>query len=200
MDRPRILIVEDDLEIAEDIAAELREHGYEPVIEGNGLDGLARALEDPFALIILDRMLPGLDGLTLIERLRGAQSHVPVLVLSALSEVNEKVRSLKAGSNDYLTKPFSFSELIARIEVLLRPAPSASMRRLGALTLDIIQRVAWRGGQRIDLSPREFKLLEYLTRHPGHLVTRAMLLEHVWNYRFVLQSNAVDVHIGKLRR
>lgn len=198
--RPRILVVEDDTEIAAEIAAELRDHDYDPAIAGTGPEGLASAMTGAFSLIVMDRMLPGMDGLTLIERLREAGIRTPVLVLSALGEVNERVRGLRAGSNDYLTKPFALNELIARIEVLLRPQTSTSMRRAGSLTLDLIQRVAWRHGKRIDLSPREFTLLEYLTRNAGQLVTRAMLLEHVWNYRFILQSNAVDVHIGKLRR
>jgi two-component system OmpR family response regulator len=147
-------------------------------------------------------MLPGLDGLELIQRLRAQDIRVPVLVLSALSAVDDRVRGLKAGGDDYLTKPFAFAELAARVEALLRrPAETReTVLHVGDLALDLIDRQAMRNNRQIELLPREFKLLEYLMRRPGQTVTRAMLLEDVWNYRFVPQTNLVDVHIGKLRR
>jgi two-component system, OmpR family, response regulator len=168
----------------------------------DGLSAMAAVLLGSFDLLIVDRLLPGLDGIALIQRLRDENFHVPVLVLSALSAVDERVRGLKAGGDDYLTKPFAFSELAARIEALLRrPLETRETTlQLGDLTLDLIDRMAMRNGRRIDLLPREFKLLEYLMRRPEQVVTRAMLLEDVWHYRFVPQTNLVDVHIGKLRR
>jgi two-component system OmpR family response regulator len=200
--RNSILLVEDDGDLAEEIVADLAARGYKAEHAADGLTAMAAVLLGSFDLLIVDRLLPGLDGIGLIQRLRDENFHVPVLVLSALSAVDERVRGLKAGGDDYLTKPFAFSELAARIEALLRrPLETRETTlQLGDLTLDLIERRAIRGGRCIDLLPREFMLLEYLMRRPDQVVTRAMLLEEVWHYRFVPQSNLVDVHIGKLRR
>jgi two-component system, OmpR family, response regulator len=160
------------------------------------------ALSGEFDAIIVDRMLPGQDGLSVIAQLRQAKIGTPVLVLSALGAVDDRIIGLKAGGDDYLTKPFVLAELAARLEALLRrPVETrATVLKVGPLTLDLIDRVAHRGEREIDLLPREFKLLEYMMRRPDQVVTRDMLLEDVWNYRFLPQTNLVDVHIGKLRR
>ena len=198
----RILLVEDDAEIALEIALELRERGHEVSWCDTGERALEQARAAPFALLVMDRMLPGMDGLSVIERLRGEAVQVPVLVLSALAAVDERVRGLKAGGDDYLTKPFALEELAARVDALLRrPAESReTVLRSAGFELDLIDRVARRDGAAIELLPREFRLLEYLMRRPGQVVTRAMLLEDVWHYRFVPQTNLIDVHLGRLRR
>lgn len=200
--RSRLLLIEDDIEIAAEINADLSQRGYDVVHVATGDAAVTTAEDGQFDLLIVDRMLPGLDGLTVIERLREENIRVPVLVLSALTAVDERVRGLKAGGDDYLTKPFDLSELAARVEALLRrPLETRDTQlRVGQLTLDLIEREAERSGRRIELLPREFKLLQYLMRRPNQVVTRAMLLEDVWHYRFVPQTNLVDVHIGKLRR
>jgi two-component system OmpR family response regulator len=198
----RLLLIEDDIETAEEIIGELSARGYSVSHVPDGTQGLAEARSQPFALIIVDRMLPGLDGLSVIESLRRENSRVPVLVVSALSDVDERVKGLRAGGDDYLTKPFAFAELVARIEALLR-RPSLtpqSLLRAGPLEMELIGRTVRRGDRQIDLLPREFKLLEYMMRRPNQILTRAMLLEDVWNYRFLTETNVVDVHIGKLRR
>jgi len=198
----RILLVEDDSETAEEIIRDFSEHGYAMTHVASGRAALGLARDGNFDLLIVDRMLPELDGLTIIERLRADDIRVPVLVLSALGTVDERVRGLRAGGDDYLTKPFALTELAARVEALLRrPAETrATQLRVGPLELDLIDRTVHRGTRPIEILPREFKLLEYLMRRPGQVVTREMLLEEVWNYRFAPQSNLVDVHIGKLRR
>jgi len=198
--RTRILLVEDDEGIATEVVAELTSRGYAVTHVNNGMEGARRARD--FDLLIMDRLLPGIDGVSVIERLREENVRVPVLVLSALSAVNDRVRGLKAGGDDYLTKPFALSELAARVEALLRrPLETReTVLVVGELELDLIDRTARRRGRPIELLPREFKLLEYLMRRPEQVVTRAMLLEDVWHYRFVPQTNLVDVHIGKLRR
>ena len=198
----RILVVEDDLAIASEVTDELQLHGYEVEHAGDGGMALEKATNGGYDLLIVDRLLPVLDGLSVIEHLRAAQVRGPVLVLSALSGVDDKVRGLKAGGDDYLTKPFAVAELLARVEALLRrPAETReTVLSVGDLVLDLIDREARRGPRLVELLPREFKLLEYLMRHAGQVVTRAMLLEDVWNYRFVPETNLVDVHIGKLRR
>jgi two-component system OmpR family response regulator len=203
--RPRrnsILLVEDDADLAEEVAAEIEARGYTATHRADGISALATVRQGSYDLLVIDRKLPGLDGIEVIERLRDENFRMPVLVLSALSGVDDRVRGLKAGGDDYLTKPFAFAELAARIEALLRrPLETRETTlRVGDLTLDLIDREAARSGRRIELLPREFKLLEYLMRRPGQAVTRAMLLEDVWHYRFVPQTNLVDVHIGKLRR
>ncbi len=198
---PSILLIEDDVETADDIRNDLTDRGYAIRHEESGTCGLEAAEHGDFDLLIVDRMLPGLDGLSVIETLRRRNIHIPVLVLSALGAVDDRVRGLKAGGDDYLTKPFALAELAARVEALLRrPVETrTTVLRVGPLTLDLIERVAHRGDRRIELLPREFKLLEYLMRRPGQIVTRDMLLEDVWNYRFMPETNLVDVHIGRLR-
>jgi two-component system OmpR family response regulator len=199
---PNILLIEDDDETAVEIVAELAHRGFEVDSAVTGTEGLAKALSDGPEALIVDRMLPGIDGLTIIERLRSQGIRTPVLVLSALGAVDDRVRGLRAGGDDYLTKPFALIELTARLEALLRrPVESRETTlRVEALKLDLIERTARRGERDIELLPREFRLLEYLMRHEGQVVTRAMLLEEVWNYRFIPQTNLVDVHIGRLRR
>lgn len=198
-----ILLVEDEADMASEIAAELTKLGYHVQIEETGPAGLAAARSQAMSLLIIDRMLPETDGLTLIETLRQEGILTPVLVVSALGSVDEKIRGLKAGGDDYLTKPFAMGELAARVEALLRrPAAEArsAVLRVGSLEMDLIERTVRRNERLLDLLPREFKLLEYLMRRPGQTVTRAMLLEDVWNYNFLPQTNLVDVHIGKLRK
>ena len=198
----RLLLVEDDEEIAREVADELESHGFAVVSAPTGDAGLARARAERFDLLVIDRLLPGLDGISVIETLRGEGVRTPVLVLSALSAVDDRVSGLKAGGDDYLTKPFAMPELLARVEALLRrPAETReTVLHVGPLVIDLIERSVTRDGRTLELLPREFKLLEYLARRPGQLLTRAMLLEDVWRYRFVPQTNLVDVHVGKLRR
>ena len=200
--RPRILLVEDAAEIAREICDDLDDRGYDLVWKHDGGSALAEARAQFYAALILDRMLPDMDGLAVLGRLREENSVVPVLVLSALGAVDDRVRGLKAGGDDYLTKPFAMEELAARIDALLRrPLETRETAlRAGSFELDLIDRVARRDGADIDILPREFRLLEYLMRRPGQVVTRAMLLEDVWHYRFVPQTNLVDVHLGRLRR
>ncbi len=199
---PKILLVEDDAGIAGEIADDLGDRGYEVVWRQDGGTGLAEARARPYAALILDRMLPGIDGLAVLARLREENVSVPVLVLSALGAVDERVRGLKAGGDDYLTKPFALEELAARLDALLRrPLETReTVLRSGVFELDLIDRVVRRDGAEIEILPREFRLLEYLMRRPGQVVTRTMLLEEVWHYRFVPQTNLVDVHLGRLRR
>src|SRR5450432_4170004 len=197
----KLLLIEDDAETAEEITAELADCGFVVEWASNGIDGLdkARALR-PDAMIV-DRLLPGMDGLTVIEALRKDQVRTPVLVLSALGAVDDRVRGLRMGGDDYLTKPFAIVELVARLEALLRrPAESRETTlRVGPLELDLIERTARRGDRLIDLLPREFRLLEYMMQRSDQLLTRAMLLEEVWNYKFVPATNLVDVHMRRLR-
>src|SRR3982075_2198553 len=196
----KVLLIEDDAETAEEIKAELADRGFDVEWSANGIEGLdkARSLQ-PDAMIV-DRLLPGMDGLTVIETLRKEQVRTPVLVLSALGAVDDRVRGLRMGGGDYLTKPFAIVELVARIEALLRrPAESRETTlRVGPLELDLIERTAKRGDRVIDLLPREFRLLEYMMQRCDQLLTRAMLLEEVWNYKFVPATNLVDVHMGRL--
>jgi two-component system, OmpR family, response regulator len=200
----RILIVEDDLEVARYLLKGLRESGYTADHAPTGNEGLAMASQEGYDALIVDRMLPGLDGLTLIETLRKAGKMTPVLILSALGDVDQRVRGLRAGGDDYLAKPFAFTELLARLEAVLRrgTAPNTPQTTLkaGDLELDLLSRTVKRAGTVIDLQPREFRLLEYLMRHAGHVVTRTMLLEGVWDYHFDPQTNVIDVHISRLRQ
>jgi two-component system OmpR family response regulator len=198
----KILLIEDDGETAEEIAAELVERGFDVEWSADGIAGLDAARSSHPDVMIVDRMLPGMDGLSIIETLRQEQVRTPVLVLSALGAVDDRVRGLRAGGDDYLTKPFAAVELIARVEALLRrPAESRdTVLRVGPLELDLIERTAKRSDRKIDLLPREFRLLEYMMRRKEQMLTRAMLLEEVWNYKFVPQTNLVDVHMGRLRR
>jgi DNA-binding response OmpR family regulator len=201
---PRVLIVEDDAATAGEIAAALTDHGHVTHICGNGRDGLLAAATEGFDALVIDRMLPGgMDGLTIVTTLRATGNTVPVLVLSALSAVDERVRGLKAGGDDYLTKPFEFLELTARIDALLRRRTDSgreTVLRVGDLELDLLAQKVKRAGQTIDLLPREYRLLEYLLRHAGQVVTRTMIFEEVWHYHYDQPSNVIDVHVSKLRR
>jgi two-component system OmpR family response regulator len=198
----RVLLIEDDKETADEISAELGTRGYAIDWAANGIEGLDKARSSAPEAMIVDRLLPGMDGLTIVEALRHEESRTPVLVLSALGAIDDRVRGLRAGGDDYLTKPFAMVELIARLEALLRRPVDGldTVLRVGPLELDLIGRVAKRGGRPIDLLPREFRLLEYMMRRKEQTLTRAMLLEEVWNYKFVPQTNLVDVHMGRLRR
>jgi len=198
----KVLLIEDDGETAEEITAELADRGFEVEWSANGIEGLDKARSSRPDAMIVDRLLPGMDGLAVIEALRKDQVRTPVLVLSALGAVDDRVRGLRMGGDDYLTKPFAVVELVARVEALLRrPAESRETTlRVGPLELDLIERTAKRGDRKIDLLPREFRLLEYMMRRKEQMLTRAMLLEEVWNYKFVPQTNLVDVHMGRLRR
>jgi len=197
----KVLLIEDDDETAGEIAAELADRGFDVEWSSNGLDGLAKARDLRPDAMIVDRLLPGMDGLTVIESLRKDQVRTPVLVLSALGAVDDRVRGLRMGGDDYLTKPFAVVELVARIEALLRRPTETreTTLRVGQLELDLIERTAKRGEREIDLLPREFRLLEYMMRRSDQLLTRAMLLEEVWNYKFVPATNLVDVHMGRVR-
>jgi two-component system OmpR family response regulator len=199
----RILIIEDDRDAAQYLAKGLRESGHSAEVAEDGRDGLLRAAVEPFDVLIVDRMLPNLDGLSLVQHLRKTGHATPVLFLSALGEVDDRVRGLRAGGDDYLAKPYAFSELLARIENLGRrrdPRAAATRLKVADLELDLLSRKASRAGQAIDLQPREFQLLETLMRHAGQVMTRTMLLEQVWNYHFDPQTNVIDVHISRLRQ
>ncbi|MBW4023561.1 MAG: response regulator transcription factor [Proteobacteria bacterium] len=200
----RILLVEDDRDVAGFVVKGLREANHVVEHAANGRDGLFMAASEQFDAIILDRMLPGgVDGLRLLETLRAQENTVPVLFLSALGQVDDRVKGLKAGGDDYLTKPFAFAELLARVEALTRRGKADSpVTRLavGDLEMDLLSRSVKRAGQRIDLQPREYRLLEYLMRHAGQVVTRTMLLEGVWDYHFDPQTNVIDVHVSRLRQ
>jgi two-component system, OmpR family, response regulator len=198
----RILVIEDDRDAAIWLMKGLRESGHVADHAANGEDGLALALESIHDILVVDRMLPKMDGLTIIRTLRAKGIATPALILSALSDVDERVKGLRAGGDDYLAKPYAFSELLARIEGLRRRnsnEPPETKLKAGDLELDLLTRTVTRGGQVIALQPREFKLLEYLMRNEGHIVTRTMLLENVWDYHFDPQTNVIDVHISRLR-
>ena len=200
----RILVVEDDKEVAGFVLKGLREAGHLAEHADNGRDGLFMAASEGFDAIILDRMLPGgIDGLRLLETLRAQDNATPVLFLSALGQVDERVRGLKAGGDDYLTKPFAFAELLARVEALTRRGKNEGPQtklQVGDLEMELLSRTVRRAGQRIDLQPREFRLLEFMMRHAGQVVTRTMLLEGVWDYHFDPQTNVIDVHVSRLRQ
>ena len=201
----RVLIVEDDPQTAEEIMAALNDHGFAVDSAGTGREGLLKAAAENYDVIVLDRMLPGgLDGLGMLATLRAAGIEAPVLILSALSGVDERVRGLRAGGDDYLTKPFDFLELTARLDVLLRRRSSVPQRetmlRVGPLEMDLLTHTVSHAGMPVELLPREFRLLECLMRHAGQVVTRTMLFEEVWNYHQIEATNVIDVHIGKLRR
>jgi two-component system OmpR family response regulator len=198
----KVLLIEDDRETAEEITSELSDCGFDVNWAANGIEGLDKARSGEAEIIIVDRLLPGMDGLNIVEALRHDAMFTPVLFLSALGAVDDRVRGLRAGGDDYLTKPFAAAELVARIEALLRrPAESrGTLLRVGPLELDLMERMAKRGDRSIDLLPREFRLLEYMMRRKEQTLTRAMLLEEVWKYKFVPQTNLVDVHMGRLRR
>lgn len=199
----RVLVIEDDKEVATYLAKGLKESGYVVDLADNGPDGLQMARDESYEVLIVDRMLPGLDGLSIIRQLREAGQSTPALVLSALGEVDDRVQGLKAGGDDYLTKPFSFSELLARIEALTRRTQQeptqVTQLKVADLEMDLLARTVHRSGQKIDLQPREFRLLEYFMRNPDQVLTRTMLLEKVWDYHFDPQTNVIDVHISRLR-
>jgi len=198
----RILIVEDDVEAAEAMDRGLTEGGHECRRAADGEEGLALARQAEFDVMIVDRMMPKMDGVTLVETLRRDGDQTPVLFLSALGEIDDRVTGLKAGGDDYLVKPYAFAELIARVEALSRRRETGSVQTLlkvGDLEMDLIGRSVHRQGKEIDLQPREFQLLEFMMRHAGQSVTRTMLLEKVWEYHFDPQTNVIDVHISRLR-
>ncbi|HEV1999950.1 MAG TPA: response regulator transcription factor [Xanthobacteraceae bacterium] len=198
----RLLVVEDDRDAADYLKKALRESGHVAEVARDGEEGLALALDDEFDVLIVDRMLPKRDGLSLVSELRARGRSTPVLILSALGQVDDRVTGLRAGGDDYLAKPYSFSELLARIEALARrvaPQASDTTYKVGDLELDRLAHSVTRGGQDIPLQPREFRLLEYLMRHAGQVVTRTMLLENVWDYHFDPQTNVIDVHVSRLR-
>ncbi|MEE2767138.1 MAG: response regulator transcription factor [Pseudomonadota bacterium] len=197
-----LLVVEDDIKAAAYLCKGLRESGHNVDHAADGKDGLFMAMENEYDVIVIDRMLPELDGLSVIRTLRAAKKKTPVLVLSALGEVADRVQGLNAGSDDYLVKPFAFSELLARLDALMRRSDGETSKTslaVGDLEIDLLSREVRRGGMLIELQPREFRLLEYLMRHTGQVVTRTMLLENVWDYHFDPQTNVIDVHISRLR-
>ncbi|SMF60571.1 two component transcriptional regulator, winged helix family [Tistlia consotensis] len=199
----RILIVEDDAKTADYLAKGLTEAGHTVDTAADGREGLFLASGGDYDAVVLDRMLPKLDGLAVLQALRAAEIETPVLILSAVGHVDERVKGLKAGGDDYLVKPFAFSELLARIEALSRRRSSAVAQtklNVADLEMDLLARRVTRSGKAIDLQPREFKLLEYLLRHNGQTVTRTMLLEGVWDYHFDPQTNVIDVHVSRLRQ
>jgi two-component system OmpR family response regulator len=198
----RLLVVEDDRDAADYLKKALRESGHIAEVARDGEAGLQLALDDDFDVLIVDRMLPKRDGLSLVAELRARGRTTPVLILSALGQVDDRVTGLRAGGDDYLSKPYSFSELLARIEALARrggPQASDTSYKVGDLELDRLAHSVTRGGHDIPLQPREFRLLEYLMRHAGQVVTRTMLLENVWDYHFDPQTNVIDVHVSRLR-
>jgi two-component system OmpR family response regulator len=200
----RILVIEDEARTADFIERGLKEKGHAVDICRTGPDGLSFALSGDHDAIILDRMLPQMDGLTILKTLRAEDKHTPAIILSALGQTDHRVEGLRAGSDDYLVKPFAFSELLARLEAIVRRRDprAAEQTELKAedLRLDLQARRAFRGSREIDLLPREFAILEYMMRNAGRPVTRTMLLNHVWDYQFEPQANVVDVHISRLRR
>jgi two-component system OmpR family response regulator len=199
----RILLIEDDQSVADFILRGFREAGHTVDHSNNGKDGLFLATTESYDVLIIDRMLPGVDGLAITRTLRASDNNTPVLILSALGQVDDRVKGLQAGGDDYLTKPFAFSELEARVEALSRrsqgrPAADTTLT-IADLEMDLLARTVQRAGTTIDLQPRDFQLLEYLVRHAGQVVTRTMLLENVWDYHFDPQTNVIDVHISRLR-
>jgi two-component system OmpR family response regulator len=199
----KLLVVEDDREAAAFLVKGLKESGHTVDHAADGREGLMLATTERFDAVILDRMLPGMDGLAIVAALRASENATPVLILSALDQVDDRVRGLKAGGDDYLTKPYAFSELMARLESLLRRGGGGKTEtklKVGELEIDLLARTVRRGPAEIELLPREFRLLEYLARNAGHVVTRTMLLEQVWDYHFDPQTNVIDVHISRLRQ
>jgi two-component system OmpR family response regulator len=199
----RLLLIEDDTEVANYLIKGLKENGFVVDHASDGKEGLFLANSEDYGVMIIDRMLPGLDGLVIVKSVRAAGKSTPVMILSTLGEVDDRVEGLQAGADDYLTKPFAFSELIARIDALLRRSTASTSTvtelRVGNLRLDLLTHVATRSDHLIELQPREFSMLEYLMRNAGHVVTRTMLLEHVWDYQFDPQTNVIDVLISRLR-
>jgi len=201
----RVLLIEDDAQTAAFIGKAMKEDGHALDRADNGKDGLFLASTESYDVLIIDRMLPGLDGLTVLRTLRGAGNSTPAILLTALADVEHRVEGLRAGADDYLAKPFAYAELSARVDSVLRRAlPSGdgtpTVLKVADLELDLLARRATRAGRRIELQPREFRLLEYLMRQAGQVVTRTMLLEAVWDYHFDPQTNVIDVHISRLRQ
>ena len=198
----RILVVEDDSETASYLTGGLEEEGHAVSWSRAGRDGLFLAMSENFDLLIIDRMLPELDGLTLVKTLRAARIETPILFLTTMAGIDDRVTGLNAGGDDYLVKPFAFSELVARVKALSRRPRGTTVDtsfRVADLELDVVKHVVKRGGQQIQLQPREFRLLEYLMRHAGQVVTRTMLLDNVWNYHFDPKTNVVESHLSRLR-
>ncbi len=200
----KILLVEDNERVIRFLKKGLAESGHTVDHADNGRSGMFLAASETYDVIIMDRLLPGdIDGLSIIEALRKGGSQTPILILSALSDVDERIRGLKSGGDDYLTKPFAFGELLARLDALVRRGHASAVETLltvGDLRMDLLSRKVTREGRPITLQPREFKLLEYLMRHKDQVVTRTMLIENVWDYHFDPQTNIVDVHVSKLRQ
>lgn len=199
----KILLIEDDAATAAHVVKSLRQHGHVVDHAANGRDGLFLAAGETYDVMIVDRMLPGLDGLGIVKTIRGAGVKTPVLILTTLGGIDDRVEGLESGADDYLVKPFAFAELLARVNALARrppPAERETVLRIADLELDLLKRRVTRAGQRIDLQPQEFKLLEYLMRHAGRVVTRTMLLENVWEFHFDPQTTVVETHISRLRR
>lgn len=200
----KLLLIEDNERVARFVNKGLSEAGHTVDHADNGRDGMVYAVSEPYDAIVMDRMLPGgIDGLALIETLRQQGNRVPILILSALDGVDDRIRGLRAGGDDYLTKPFAFGELLARLDALLRRSQSQAVETvmtLGDLRVDMLAHRVTRAGKPLALQPREFKLLTYLLRHANQVVTRTMLLENVWDYHFDPQTNVIDVHISKLRQ
>jgi two-component system OmpR family response regulator len=201
--RRRVLVIEDDPETAEQLVETLTTNGYQVDLAVNGNEGLSHGRSAEYAVMTIDRMLPGIDGITIIRWLRDSGVVTPALIISALGEVDDRVRGLRAGGDDYLVKPFAFAELLARVEALARRSATVvkeTVLRVGDLKLDLVSRTVSRGGRDIDLLPREFQVLEYLVRNEGHVVPRAMLLQHVWDLHFDPTTNIIDVYVGRVRR
>ena len=201
----KVLLLEDDATASAYLKKALVESGHVVDSVDDGLEGLNRAMNEPYDALIVDRMLPSLDGLSVIETLRKAGRTTPVLIVSALGDVDERVRGLRSGSDDYLVKPYAFAELLARLELMVQrrgspAAPVETTLRVADLEMDLLKRTVRRDGKPIELKTREFQLLEYLMRHPGRVVTRTMILESVWDYHFDPQTNVIDVHISRLRQ
>ena len=198
-----VLVIEDDAETADQLADCLKSNGYEVDLAADGEDGLRRALAADYVVMTVDRMLPRIDGIEIIRRLREEGILTPALILSALGEVDDRVRGLRAGGDDYLVKPFAFREMLARVDALARRSGTVvkeAMLRIGDLEVDLLARIARRGGREIELLPREFRLLAYLARNAGQVVSRTMLLQHVWDLHFDPTTNVIDVYVGRVRR
>jgi two-component system OmpR family response regulator len=201
--RRRVLVIEDDPETGEQLAESLAASGYQVDLAVNGNEGLSHGLSSAYAVLTIDRLLPGIDGIEIIRRLREGGVTTPALIVSALGEVDDRVRGLRAGGDDYLVKPFAFAELLARVEALARRSATVvkeTVLRVGDLQLDLMSRTVTRRGRDIDLLPREFQVLEYLVRNEGHVVPRALLLQHVWDLHFDPTTNIIDVYVGRVRR
>jgi two-component system, OmpR family, response regulator len=201
--RRHILVIEDDCETAGQLADSLTAGGYQVDLAVDGKDGLSRGRSAEYAVMTIDRMLPDIDGLAVIRRLRDDGIVTPALIVSALGEIDDRVRGLRAGGDDYLVKPFAAEELLARVEALARRSDTVvkeTVLRVGDLKLDLVSRTATRSGREIALLPREFQVLEYLVRHEGQVVPRAMLLQHVWDLHFDPSTNIIDVYVGRVRR